>query len=90
MNRLNEKNLRTVPDNPGMGDIKDNTASTQKKQGVIRNNSGNCTERTTKVLQLIQYPIQLCQHKIYITHTILIAQTQIRRECPLFIRRFSN
>ena len=62
----------------------------RKKQGVIRNNSGKSTERTTKVLQLIQYLIQLCQHKIYITHTILPAQTQIWRECPLFIRGFSN
>ena len=31
MNRLNEKNLGTVPDNPSMGDINDITASTQEK-----------------------------------------------------------
>ena len=73
-----------------MGDIKDITASNQEKQGVIRNNSGNSTERTTKVSQLNQYFIQLCQHKINLTHTLLIAQTQIRRECPLFNRGFSN
>ena len=90
MNGLNEKKLGTAPDNPSMGNINDITASTQEKQVVIRNNSGNSTERTTKVLQLNQYLIQLCQHEIYVTHTLLIAQTQIRRECPLFIRGFSN
>ena len=70
----------------------------RKKHGVIRKNSGNSTERTTKLSQLILYFIQLCQHKIYFTHThthththtLLITQTQIRRECTLFIRRFSN
>ena len=31
MNRLNEENLETAPDNPSMGDINDNTASTQGK-----------------------------------------------------------
>ena len=31
MIRLNEKNLRTAPDNPSMGDINDITASTQEK-----------------------------------------------------------
>ena len=62
----------------------------RKKYGVIRKNSGKSTERITKVSQLNQYFIQLCQHKIYFTHTLMIAQTQIRREYPLFIRRFSN
>ena len=31
MNRLNEENLGTAPDNPSMGDIFDITASTQEK-----------------------------------------------------------
>ena len=31
MNRVNEKNLGTAPDNPSMGDINDITASTQEK-----------------------------------------------------------
>ena len=31
MNRLNEKSLGTVPDNPSMGDINDISASTQEK-----------------------------------------------------------
>ena len=62
----------------------------REKQGVIRNNSGISTERITKVSELIQYFIQLCHHKTYITHTILIAQIQIQGECPLFIRGFSN
>ena len=41
----------------------------RKKHGVTRNNSGNSTERTTKLSQLILYFIQLCQHKEYFTHT---------------------
>ena len=90
MNRLNEKNLRTAPDNPSMGDFNDITASTRGKRRLIRNISRISTERTTKASQLIQYFIQLCQHEIYFTHTLLIAQMQIQRECPLFIRGFSN
>ena len=90
MNGLNEKNLGTAPDNPSMGDINDITASTLEKQGVIRNNSGNSTECITKVSELNQYFIQLCQHKEYITHTLLIAKIQIERECLLFIRGFGN
>ena len=74
MNRLTGKKLGTAPDNPSMGGINDITASTQEKKRVIRNNSGNSTERTTKVSQLIQYFIQLCQHEIYTRHTLLIAQ----------------
>ena len=31
MNRLNEENLGTAPDNPSMGDINDIPASTQEK-----------------------------------------------------------
>ena len=62
----------------------------REKHGVIRKNSGNSTECITKVPQLNQYFVQLRQHKLYFTHTLLVAQTQIRRECPLFIRRFSN
>ena len=31
MNRLNEKNLETAPDNPNMGDINDITVSIQEK-----------------------------------------------------------
>ena len=62
----------------------------RKKQGLIWNNSWVSTERTTKVSELIQYFIQLCQHKIDITHTLLNAQIQIQREYPLFIRRLSN
>ena len=33
MNRLNEKNLKTAPHNPSMGDINEITASTQEKTG---------------------------------------------------------
>ena len=89
-NRLKEGNLGTAPDNPVWATSTTLRLPPRKKHGVIRNNSGKSTERTTKVLQLIQNVIQLCQHKICITHTILNAQTQIRRECPLFIRGFSN
>ena len=31
MNRVNEEKLGTAPDNPGMGDINDITASTQER-----------------------------------------------------------
>ena len=65
-----KENLRTAPDNPSMGNINDIIASTLEKLGVIRNSSGNCTERTTKVSQLILYFIQLCQGKIYFTHAV--------------------
>ena len=90
MNRLNEENLETAPDNPSMDDVNDITASTRAKTRSDTEDFRNSTERTTKVSQLIQYFIQLCQHKIYFTHTLVIAQTQIRRECPQFIRKFSN
>ena len=73
MNRLNEKNLGTARNNPTMGDINDITASTRAKTRSDTEDFRNSTERTTKVSQLNQYFIQLCQHKIYSTHTILIA-----------------
>ena len=90
MNRLNEKKLETAPDNPSMGDVNDITPSTQEKTRSDKEDFRNSTERTTKVAQLIQYFIQLCQHKVYFTHTLLTPQRQIRRECLLFIRRISN
>ena len=90
MNKLNEEKLGTAPDNPGMGDINDITAFTQGKIRSDTEQFRKFRECITKVSQLNQYFIQLCQHKIYVTHTLLIAQTQIRRECPLFIKRFSN
>ena len=62
----------------------------RRKQRVIRNNSGDSTERTSRVSQLIRYFLNFFQHKIYITHTLLIAQIQIQREYPPFIRKFSN
>ena len=79
MNRLNEKNLGTAPDNPSMSDINDITASTEEKTGNI---SGNSTERTKKVSQLILYFIQFCQHQKYIyAHT-----TNCRNTNPTGIR----
>ena len=84
------KKLETAPDNPVCATSTTLLLPPRKKHGVILNNSGNSTERTTKLSQLILYFIQLCQHKVYFTHTLLIAQTQSRRECPLFIRRISN
>ena len=77
MNRLNEEKLETAPDDPSMGDVNDITASTRAKTKSDTEDFRNSTERTTKVSQLIQYFIQLCQHEIYFTHTLLIAQTQI-------------
>ena len=69
MNRLNEKKLETAPDNPSIGNVSDITASTRAKTRSDTEDFRNSTERTTKVSQLIQYFIQLCQHKIYFTHT---------------------
>ena len=90
MNRLNEKKLGTAPDNPGMGDIKDTTASPQEKQWMIRNNSRNSTKRYNKSVAADPVLHLTLPTKIYVTHATLIAQIQIQRECPLFIRRFSN
>ena len=90
MKRLNENNLGTDQITPVWATSTTLLLPLSRKQGVIRNNSGNSRERTTKVSQLIRYFIQLCQHKINITHTLLIAQIQIQRECPLFIGGFSN
>ena len=61
----------------------------RKKHGVIRNNSGNSTERTTKCRSWSCTSFNSANIK-YILHTLLIAQIQIQRECPLFIRGFSN
>ena len=63
MNRLNEKRLETAPDNRSMGDVNDITASTKAKTRSDTEDFQNSTERTTKVSQLIQYFIQLCQHQ---------------------------
>ena len=69
MNRLNEKNLGTVAYNHKMGDINDIAASTRAKTRSDTEDFRNSMERTTKVSQLIQYFIQICQHKINFTHT---------------------
>ena len=92
MNWLNEKNLGTAPDNPSMGDMNDITASTQENTKSDTEEFRKFYGAYHKSVAVIQFFIQLSQHKIYITHThtLLIAQIQIRRECPLFIRGFSN
>ena len=69
MKRLNEEKLETAPDNPSMGDANDITASTRAKTRSDTEDFRNSTERTTEVSRLIPYFIQLCQHKIYFTHT---------------------
>ena len=65
MNKLNEEKLGRAPDNPGIGDIKDHPVKTRSDTEQFRKFYGP----TTKVSQLIQYFIQLCQHKIYFTYT---------------------
>ena len=90
MIRLNEKKLGTAPDNPGMDDINDITASTQEKtrsdteqfREILRNVPEKCRSWSSTSFNSANIK--------YTSHTLLIAQTQIRRECPLFIRRFSN
>ena len=69
MNRLNEKKLETAPDNLRMGDVNDFTASTQEKTRSDTEQFRKFYGTYHKVSQLIQYFIQLCQHKIYFTHT---------------------
>ena len=69
-NRLNEGNLGTAQITPVWATSTTLLLPPEEKQGVIRNISGNSTERTTKVSQLNQYFIQLCQRKIYFTHTV--------------------
>ena len=88
MNRLNEKKLGTAPDNPGMGDVNDFTASTQER-------TKSDTEQLWKFYgtyhkSVATDPVLHSTLPTYITHTLLIAQIRTRRECQLFIRGFSN
>ena len=89
MNRLNEKNLGTAPDNPSMGDIDDITASTQEK-------TKSDTEQFRKFYgtyhkSVAADPVLYSTLPTkYTSHTLLIAQIQIQRECSLFIRGFNN
>ena len=64
MKRLNETKLETAPDNPSMGDVNDITASTQEKTRSDTEQFRKFYGTYHKVSQLIQYFIQLCQHKI--------------------------
>ena len=80
MNRLNEKKLGTAPDNPGMGDINDITASTQEK-------TKSDTEQFQKIYGTYQKSVaadpvlhSTLSHQINITHTLLIARILIQRE----------
>ena len=80
MNRLNEKKLGTVPDNPGMGDINDITASTQER-------TKSDTEQFRKIHGTYQKSVaadsvlhSTLPHQINITHKLLIAKIQIQRE----------
>ena len=90
MNRLNEKKLGTAPDNPGMGDINDITASTQEK-------TKSDTEKFQKFYGTYHKSVAAdpvlhltLPRQIYFAHTLLIAKIQTQRECALFIRGFSN
>ena len=73
-----------------MGDINDITASTQEKTGSDTEQFRAFHGTYQKMMQPIQFFIQLCQHKICFTHTLLIVQIQIQRECPLLIIGYSN
>ena len=80
MNRLNEKKLGTAPDNPGMGDINDITASTQER-------TKSDTEEFRKIYGTYQKSVaadpvlhSTLPHQINITHTLLIAKIQIQWE----------
>ena len=80
MNRLNEKKLGTAPDNPGIGDINNITASTQEK-------TKSDTEQFREFYGTYQKSVaadavlhSTLPHQINITHTLLIAKIQIQRE----------
>ena len=80
MNRLDEKKLGTAPDNPGMGDINDITASTQER-------TKSDMEQFRKFYGTYQKSVaadpvfqSALPHQINITHTLLFAKTQIQRE----------
>ena len=80
MNRLNEKNLGTAPDNHSMGDFNDITASTQEK-------TKNDTEQVRKFYGTYHKSVaagpvlhSTLPHQINITHTLLIAKIQIQEE----------
>ena len=77
---LNEKKLGTAPDNPGMGDINDITASTQER-------TKNDTEKFRNFYGTYQKSVaadpvlhSTLPHQINITQTLPIAKTQIQRE----------
>ena len=78
MNRLNEKNLGTAPDNHSMGNINDITASTQEK-------TKSDTEQLRKFfgtyhISVAADPVlhSTLPHQINITHAPLIAKIQIQ------------
>ena len=80
MDRLNEKKQGTAPDNPGMGDINDITASTQER-------TKSDTEQCRKFYGTYQKSVaadpvhhSTLPHQINITHTLLIAKIQIKGE----------
>ena len=80
MNRLNGKKLGTAPDNPGMGDINNITASTQER-------TKSDTEQFRKFYGMYQKSVaadpalySILPHQINITHTLLIAKIQIQGE----------
>ena len=90
MNRLNEKKLGTAPDNPGVSDINNFTASTQEK-------TKSDTEQFRKFYGAYQKSVaadpvlhSTLPNQINITHTLLTAKIQNQREKALFNKRFSN
>ena len=80
MNRLNEKELGTAPDNPGMGDINDNTASTQERTKSDTEQFRKFYGRYQKSVAADPVLHSTLPYQINITHTLLIAKIQIQRE----------
>ena len=79
MNRLNEENLGTAPDNPSMGDINDITASTRGK-------TRSDTEHFPEILRNVPQKWRTWSCTLvnsanikYTLHTLLFAQVQIQR-----------
>ena len=80
MNRLNEKNLGTAPDNHSLGDINDITASTQEKTKSDTEQFRQFYGTYQKSFAANPVLHSTLPHQINITHTLLVAKIQIQRE----------
>ena len=74
------KKLGIAPDNPGMGDIKDITVSTQERTKNDTEQFGKFNGTYQKSVAADPVLYSTLPHQINITHTLLIAKIQLLRE----------